>query len=245
MEIVGRGFIAGNLTAVADRHPTATVVAAGVSSTHVDTGEEFRRELDLVRETAERCARDGRAVVFLSTASSAMYGSTETPVDEDSAVRPGSPYGRHKLDLEHAVAESGARWMVLRLSHVVGRAQRPHQLLPAIVHQARTGLVRVYRGAHRDLVDVADVVRAIDGLLEQGAFGEVVNVASGVPHPVEAIVHGIERRLDLTPRHELVDTVPASTRVSIEKLLALVPSLRSMTDAAYLDGVLDRYVPSY
>jgi nucleoside-diphosphate-sugar epimerase len=103
----------------------------------------------------------------------------------------------------------------------------------------------VYRGAHRDLVDVADVVRAIDGLLEQGAFGEVVNVASGVPHPVEAIVHGIERRLDLTPRHELVDTVPASTRVSIEKLLTLVPSLRSMTDAAYLDGVLDRYVPSY
>ncbi|MBP2329153.1 nucleoside-diphosphate-sugar epimerase [Kibdelosporangium banguiense] len=245
MEIVGRGFIAGNLTAIADRHPTATVLAAGVSSTHVDTGKEFQRELDLVCETAKRCARDGRSVVFLSTASHAMYGPTETPASEDSAMRPESPYGRHKLDLEHAVADSGARWLILRLSHVVGRAQRPHQLLPAIVRQVRTGLVRVYRGAHRDLVDVADVVRAIDGLLVQGAFGEVVNVASGVPHPVETIVREIERRMDLVPQHELVDAVPALTRVSIEKLFALLPPMRSMTDVTYLDRILDRYVPSY
>jgi nucleoside-diphosphate-sugar epimerase len=245
MEIIGRGFIAGNLAAIADRHPTATVLAAGVSSTHVLAETEFQRELDLVYETTKRCARDDRTVVFLSTASHAMYGPTETPASEDLETNPGSPYGQHKLALEHIVADSGARWLILRLSHVVGRAQRPHQLLPAIVHQVREGVVRVHRGAHRDLVDVADVVRAIDGLLTQGVSGEVINVASGVPHPVETIVHEIARRMDRVPQQELVDTAPVLTRVSIEKLFTLLPPMRSVTDVAYLDRILDTYVPSY
>lgn len=245
MEIVGRGFIARNLAGIADRHPHATVLAAGVSSTGVRAPEEFAREEALVRETARRCLREGRRLVFLSSASHAMYGITDTAVSEDTPVAPPSPYGERKLMLERAIAETGAHWLVLRLSHAVGRWQRPHQLLPSFVGQIREGSVTLYRDTHRDLVDVADVVRAIDGLLTEDVHGEVVNVASGAPRPVEELIRGIERRMAARPRHEVVDVAPTVTRVSIDKLCGLLPGMRSVTDPGYLDRMLDRYVPYY
>lgn len=247
MEIVGGGFIARNLAPVADRHPYATVVAAGVSSTGVRAAEAFDREEALVRDVLRRCRREGRLVVFLSSASHAVYGFTgpDTAADETTAVHPESPYGRQKLRLERVVAESGAKWLVLRLTHAVGRWQRSHQLLPAFVGQVRGGTVTLHRGAHRDLVDVADVVRAVDGLLGRDVHGEVVNVASGVPRPVEAIVRGIERRMGISARHEVVDVPPALTRVSIDKLCGLLPPMRSVGEPDYLDRILDRYVAHY
>ena len=245
MEVIGHGFIAQNLATIAHRHPGATVVAAGVSSTSVRAPEEFAREEALVREITDRCHRAGHLVVYLSTASHAMYGSTEVALDEEADVSPQSPYGRQKLRLERSIAESGARWLTLRLSHVVGRMQRAHQLLPSLVGQVRSGTVQLHRGAHRDLVDVADVVRAVDGLLAQKLEGEIVNVASGVPQPIEAVVRGIERRMGITARHEVIDTTPTLTRVSTAKLCGLLPPMRSVSEPDYLDRILDRYTSAY
>ncbi|MFK4190389.1 NAD-dependent epimerase/dehydratase family protein [Streptomyces sparsogenes] len=245
MEIVGRGFIARNLAAVGDHHTRATVLAVGVSSTSTRATAEFDRETALVAEVTRRCRAEGRLVVFLSSASHALYGSGDTLVAEDAVPRPISPYGRQKLRLESIVAESGAPWLVLRVSHATGRWQRPHQLLPALVRQVRGGRVRLHRGAHRDLVDVADLVRAIDGLLGQGVDNEVINIASGTPRPVETLVHGIEERLSLSAQREVVDVPLTLTRVSVEKLCKLLPDLRSVTEPDYLDRLLDRYVPYY
>ncbi|WP_250293338.1 NAD-dependent epimerase/dehydratase family protein [Streptomyces atroolivaceus] len=245
MEIVGNGFIARNLATVGERHPHATVLAAGVSSTSVRAEAEFARETALVDEVIRRCRADGRLLVFLSSASHALYGTGDTAMTEDVELLPTSPYGRQKLRLERLVAESGAPWLILRVSHAMGRWQRPHQLLPAFVQQVRSGSVRLYQGAHRDLIDAADLTRAVDALLEEGVGNEVVNVASGRPLPIQAVIHGIEERLGVSARHEIVDGPHSMTRVSVEKLCKLVPEMKSVTDADYLARMLDRYVPCY
>lgn len=245
MEIVGNGFIARNLATVGERHPHATVLAAGVSSTSVLEGAEFDREAALVDEVTRKCRADGRLVVFLSTASHALYGTGDTAMAEDVELLPTSPYGRQKLRLERMVAESGAPWLVLRVSHAMGRWQRPHQLLPAFVQQVRSGSVRLFQGAHRDVIDAADLTRVVDGLLEQGVENDVVNVASGRPLPIRTVIQGIEDRLGLSARHEIVDGPLTMTPVSVAKLCELLPGMRSVTDADYLDRVLDRYVPYY
>jgi NDP-hexose 4-ketoreductase len=245
MEIVGKGFIARNLTVVENRHPHATVLAAGVSSTSARSSEEFAREAELVRGIARRCHREGRLLVFLSSASHATYGATDVTVDEDSPLNPQSPYGKQKLMLERAIADIGPRWLTLRVSHAVGRWQPSHQLLPSFVGQIRGGSVTLHRNAHRDLVDVTDMVRAIDGLLTEGVHGEVVNVASGVPLPVESIVRGIERRMAAHPRYDVIDMASTLTKVSIDKLCKLLPSMRSVAEPGYLDRILDRYIAYY
>ncbi|GAA4107589.1 NAD-dependent epimerase/dehydratase family protein [Streptomyces hundungensis] len=248
MEVIGRGFLAHNLAPIGERHPSVTVIAAGVSTTHTTAEPEFDRELLLVRETARRCRRTGRAVVVFSTASSAMYGTTEIPADEDTAGLSASRYGRHKRQVEEAVAESGARWLVLRPTHLMGAGQRAHQLLPSLMGQIRSGRVRVHQGAHRDLLDVIDLVEVLDGLLGADVREEIVNVASGTPCSAEDIVAGIERRLGRAALRETVEGAPQRTLVSVGKLGKLLPQspvVERLGGDGHLDRLLDRYVPCY
>ncbi len=242
MEVVGKGFLAHNLEPVIDRHPRATVLAAGVSTTVADSPMQFRREAELLREQAERCRRAGRLLVFLSSASHAMYGSPDTAADETYAVTPSSPYGRHKLAMEQELRESGTHWLTLRLSHTVGPGQRGHQLLTSLMRQIRSGRVKLFRGVHRDLIDVRDVVAALDGLLAAGIRNEIVNVASGTAYRIEDIVDGVEARLGCAATREIVEVPSNRTVVSVEKLRRLVPAACPPGGLPYLNVLLDRYV---
>ncbi|GAB2904533.1 NAD-dependent epimerase/dehydratase family protein [Streptomyces heilongjiangensis] len=247
MRIIGEGFLARNLTdTFGDRFPDWTAIASGVSSTSTTTAAEYGREARLVQDVLAECLRDGQRLLFFSTASFAMYGFSERAAAETDPVRPVNEYGRHKLALEGAVRSSGAAHLVLRLSHVVGRHQRAHQLLPTLVRNVLAGEVTVHEGAHRDLLDVADLMHAVWRLLTDGVTGEVVNVASGVPQPVEAVVAAIERRLRVTARHVRHPGSAAVTRASVDRLRTLVPDFRAgIADADYLDALLDAYLPYY
>ncbi|GAA4832400.1 NAD-dependent epimerase/dehydratase family protein [Saccharopolyspora rosea] len=244
MQIIGHGFVAHHLAGLADRHEHVVVIAAGVSRTTTTSRAEFDREARLVRDVVRRCGREGRLVVFLSTASAGMYGSRGSPGTEDGP-HPTSAYARHKLAMEAVVTRSRAPWLVLRLSHLVGTRHNPAQLVPALVRQVRSGSVVVYRGAYRDLLDVRHMLHVLDRLLALRVAGQVVNVASGRSEPVERIVDGIERRLGVTARRTVVDAGEGWWGVSIDRLRALVPEVGAFGfDADYLPALLDRYVPA-
>ncbi|MFJ1760865.1 NAD-dependent epimerase/dehydratase family protein [Amycolatopsis sp. NPDC088138] len=246
MEIVGTGFIARNLRPEADRFPGVTVLAAGVSRIRSVPEAEFDREKDLVQQVATRCRREGRQLVLLSTSTYAMYGTPAEPAAEDTPVSPASPYGKHKRELELAVADAVPDWLVLRLTHVVGGDQPPWHLLPSLVGQLRTGTVTVHAGAHRDLVDVGDVRAALTGLLEAGVNREIVNVASGTPFAIESVVDSVERRLGTTVGREVVTGSSGRTLVSIAKLRRYVPELAAgLGGERYLNRLVDRYAPCY
>ncbi|KUO07939.1 NAD-dependent epimerase/dehydratase family protein [Streptomyces sp. DSM 15324] len=247
MRIIGDGFLARNLAeAFGDRFPEVTTIASGVSSTATTAVSEYDREAQLLYEVLDACRRDGRRLLFLSTASFSMYGFTDDEVDETGPLRPPTAYGRHKLALESVVRSSGVEHLILRVSHAVGHHQRPHQLLPTLVRHVSEGEVTVHQGAHRDLLDVRDLVHAVGRLLEDGVHGEVVNVASGVPQPVEAIVTAVEERLGVTARRVHRPGPTAVTRASVRRLRRLVPDFRAaVPDPAYLGALLDAYLPYY
>ncbi|MFF4660689.1 NAD-dependent epimerase/dehydratase family protein [Streptomyces sp. NPDC001381] len=247
MRIIGDGFLARNLTdAFGDRFPGVTAIASGVSSTATTAAAEYDREAGLLYEVLDECRSADRRLLFLSTASFSLYGFTDDAVSESGPLRPPTTYGRHKLALETVVRSSGVEHLILRVSHAVGRHQRPHQLLPTLVRHIAEGRVTVHQGAHRDLLDVRDLVHAVDRLLTDGVCGEVVNVASGVPQPVESIVTAIEDRLGVRA-HRVHRPGPAAvTRASVERLRRLVPDFRAATaDEDYLGALLDSYLPYY
>lgn len=247
MQIIGQGFLAQNLAeAFGDRHPRVTALAAGVSSTAVTAAIELDREAELLYRTLEVCRAKRRTLLFFSTASFAMYGSTEVPAVESGPLSPPSVYGRHKLALESCVRSSGVDHLILRPSHLVGRHQRVHQILPAMVQQVRSGTVTVYQGACRDLLDVRDLVAAIDALLGNGVRGQVVNVVSGLPQPVDRIVDGVERRCGITADRVYVPCTFTRTVVSDQRLRQLAPQLAHRRPGPdYLDHLLDRYLQCY
>ncbi|MFD9393520.1 NAD-dependent epimerase/dehydratase family protein [Streptomyces sp. NPDC060000] len=242
--VVGRGFLARHLAPVAERHADTVILAAGVSLASTTAPEEFAREAELLDETIDACRTLGRRLVFFSTASTGMYGTTAGPGREDMPVVPGTPYARHKLALERRLRASGADHLVLRLSHVVGPGQPPHQLLPTLVRQLREGLVQVQLRATRDLIGVADVVTVVDRLLALDVRNTVVNVASGTAVPVSAVVDHLEQRLGLVCRREFRDTGSGCT-VGVDRLRSLVPEVAALRFGPhYYRGVLDGYATS-
>src|SRR5688572_29446142 len=151
-----------------------------------------------------------------------VYGNYEEEVREDGPVFPREAYGRHKLALESVIRAAGVRHLILRLSNPVGAGQQPHQLLPALADQVRRGFVEVWSGAHRDLIDIDDVVALTDGLLASGAERETFNIASGYAVPIEEIVAYLEARLGTFVLRNYVSRGDRY-RVCIDKLKATLP----------------------
>jgi nucleoside-diphosphate-sugar epimerase len=218
------------------------VFAAGVSSAAGTSENEFDREAKLLYPAVRDCRARGRMIVYFSTASAGMYGGDGSSGREGDPVYPGTSYGRHKLAMESVLAASGAKHLVVRLAHALGPGQPAHQLLPSLAVQIGSGRVSVYRGARRDLIDIADVVTIIDGLLTAGVSGEVVNVATGFSVPVEELVDHLEHRL--APRRPVVRDYldrPSAHEVSTEKLIRLVPAVSRMRFGPdYFRAAVDR-----
>lgn len=244
MHIVGTGFLAGEFRRIADRHDDVTLLAAGVSATMTTSQEPFQREADLLYRCLDECQARGSRLVFFSTASTGMYSRPGSAGREDDPIRPATAYGRHKLAMEAVIGSSGVGHLILRLAHVVGRRQRPHLLLPALVAQVVNGRVQLQRHACRDVIDIDDVVGIVDRLLDCDAGRTVVNIASGVATPVERIVDHIADRLRLDPERVFVAGSP-NPPISLTRLRHLVPAIRECGfDAGYYRRVLDKYIDS-
>lgn len=244
MEIVGGGFLAHHLAEMADEHPDVVYLAAGVSMTSTTSTVQFERERELVASVAQRCARDGRRLVMLSSAASGMYGLGPGTAAEEAAA-PTTPYCRHKLAVEAVARAACPAALVLRLTSVQGIKQSPHHLVPAMVAQARAGEVTVLRGARRDVIDVVDLVPIVRALVATGITGEVLNVASGHSVAAEDLADAVVARQEHPVRvvHRASRSGP---EVSIAKLRAVVPpALTECFTAGYGLSVLRRYVAYY
>lgn len=244
MEVIGSGFLAGNLATLAASHPGVVVAAFGVSVAAGIPEADFAREATRLYELISRCERWQEKLVFFSTASAAMYSIPGEEGKEDGPVFPSTAYGRHNLALEAVLAASPIDYLVLRLTHVVGPAQHAQMLVPSLVRQIQSGVVRLYRGARRDLIDVADVVTVVDRLLTAGVSRTVVNVASGTAVPIERLVDHVEAELGVRADREYVSDV-ASQPVSIARLHRLVPEVAWIGCEDYYRQVLSKYIWEY
>jgi dTDP-4-dehydrorhamnose reductase len=244
MEVMGSGFLAGNLATLAASHPGVAVAAFGVSVAAGIPEADFAREATRLYELISRCERRQEKLVFFSTASAAMYSVAGEAGTEDGPVFPSTAYGRHNLALEAVLAASPIDHLVLRLTHIVGPAQHARMLVPSLVRQIQSGAVRLYRGAWRDIIDVADVVTVVDRLLTAGVSRTVVNVASGTAVPVERLVDHIEAELGVRADREYVSVVP-NQPVSVARLRRLVPEIARIGRADYYRRVLSKYIWEY
>jgi GDP-4-dehydro-6-deoxy-D-mannose reductase len=137
------------------------------------------------------------AIPTLVTSSSEVYAApapANLPLTEDAPVHPDRPYGRSKLEQEHAAlsaSDGQVPILITRAFNHTGPGQRRGFVAPAfasrVLSARASGDARVRVGnidVRRDFTDVRDVVRAYRLLLEH-VFSErssdplIVNVASG------------------------------------------------------------------
>lgn len=241
MHIIGRGFLGSQFSRCTDKYSDVLMFSAGVSNSLCEDGKEFRREADLLYSAVMHCRKHDMRLVYFSSAGM-VYGNYESEVTESGPVFPRSAYGRHKLAMESVLRASDIRYLILRLSNPVGPTQKSHQLVPALVEQVRRGFVEIWRGAHRDLIDVLDVVELTNALLETGCVRETFNLASGKPVAVEALVDHIEQRLDKFVLRNAVNRGD-SYHVRIDKLISFLGvHVAQRFPDGYYQNVIERYL---
>lgn len=135
-------------------------------------------------------------VLLVSTG--AVYGSSSTKINEQTAVDPTSPYSISKLTQELLGAyyiKRGFEVIIARPFNHVGPGQQRGFLVADIASQIaeaeRQGGGQVVVGdltSRRDWTDVRDIVAAYGGLIRDGRSGEIYNVCSGVSRSGEEIL---------------------------------------------------------
>ncbi len=140
-----------------------------------------------------------RRVLVVSSAD--VYGTVtedELPLDEDSPVRPTSPYAASKLAAEQVARQAwlghGLETIRVRAFNHIGPGQDPGFVAPAIAtaiaRNERTGGTEIPIGnlsPRRDFTDVRDVARAYRLLMELGEPGELYTVCSGVDLAIQEL----------------------------------------------------------
>lgn len=149
----------------------------------------------LARIVAAVTHDDWGGVRLVHVGSALEYGTTGGVLHESSPCAPTTLYGETKLAgttaLQRVSQELGLEACVARLFTVYGPGEHPGRLLPTLLAAAEgTGTVPLSAGTQaRDFAYVEDVAEGLLRLaVSDVAPGAVVNLATGVMHPVRTFV---------------------------------------------------------
>ena len=173
----------------------------------------------------------------LAVASSEVYGlidPADIPIDEQSPLRPNSPYGISKVAQDLMAQQYwfnfGLHTVRVRSFNHIGPGQSDSFVASAfarqiaeIEHGLQEPVLKVGNlEAERDYTDVRDMVRAYWLALKHGEPGELFNVGSGTSFPVH---HLLDILLDLSASEITVEQDPERLRPSEVPRIVCNPQL--------------------
>lgn len=145
--------------------------------------------LDSIRRLNPQCK-------FINLSSAAVYGNPEhLPVNEEQALQPVSPYGRHKLMAEEICREFYEYFDIQTLSLRIFSAYGPglkKQLLWDLYQKSKAASVELFGTGEetRDFIYIDDVIQAIELVIAKAVFdGGAINLANGNQVKIKNLVH--------------------------------------------------------
>jgi nucleoside-diphosphate-sugar epimerase len=183
--------------------PDVVVHAAG--RTHGSPDALYADNVALTGSLAAGIAESTPQCGLILLGSAAVYGHPQdrTPWRESGPCRPGDDYGTSKLVAEASAfaeaANSGVRVTSLRIFNVISPQPQGQQAYPSFLRKLAAAMSapspwRVEMGdlsAVRDFVALDDVLQAVDRAVGGAAWGEAINVCTGVGRPVRALLEDV------------------------------------------------------
>ncbi len=198
----------------------------------IDTPENSRW-VDLTRQLLGAFTRaGGRRVVTLGTCFEYELG-TDTLIEGVTPIRPHTPYGQAKAQIEAMIAEmtlggtlEGAH---ARIGYLYGPGERPPRVVPALIDALRHGrrFASTSGQQRRDYLYAGDAGRAI-ALLVDADFTGPINVGSGSAIPVADLLMAIATEIG---RPELLDLGAIPQRPGDPEVIEL--SIQRLTDLGW------------
>jgi UDP-glucose 4-epimerase len=116
-------------------------------------------------------------IIVASTA--AVYQNSDNPIDETSPIKPLSPYGQSKLDMEKITIQSKINYAILRLFNVYGNGQTAGVIANFEKNISENDPLTIFGDgtAVRDFIHIDDVINGI--ILSMKSTSGIYNIASG------------------------------------------------------------------
>lgn len=182
--IIGNGLIAKSMKSIDAE--TVLLYASGVSNSLETKENEFLREKNLVEKSIAE--NPEKTFIYFSTCS--IYDSSKN----------NSPYVLHKLKMEQIIADSCEKYFILRISNAVGKGGNPNLLLNYLVRTIENKTkITVHTKATRNLIDVADITKITQEIIEEFEPNQIVNIAYLQNFTIIEITEQISEVLETEP----------------------------------------------
>ena len=140
-----------------------------------------------------------KAKAFIHIGSSEEYGKNKSPLDEKIRESPESPYALGKLCSTHYLQQCYKQGIlntvILRPFLVYGERQKKERFLPYLIDNClHDREFKVTWGEQiRDYLYIKDFNNAlIKALNNNDAYGEVINIASGIPRSIREVIDTVK-----------------------------------------------------
>jgi nucleoside-diphosphate-sugar epimerase len=206
------------------------LLASGVSNSLEQSQLEFDREFAVVKQGI--LDNPGKLIVYFSTSS--MYD----PISKNS------PYTKHKLNMEGYIKTHARKYLIFRVSQVIGRSNNTTLINFIINHIQNEIEFPVWSGSTRNLIDLDDVYRIIDYIIEYKLFvNQTINVANLHNIAVVDIVKYVEKQLGVKAKYHLVDKGVPFEKIDISDIMPILDRLSIKFDGNnYLTEAIKRLI---
>jgi nucleoside-diphosphate-sugar epimerase len=220
VEIVGNGMMA-RAASVLNSNVPVTVFASGVSNSNEKVASEYQREIDLLEKS-------------ISNNSLFVYFSSYLAEDGDSQ------YAQHKRNAEDIVKQTGIRYLILRLPQVVGITYNNTLMNYIVKSIARKQHVLLQKHAYRSLIDVEDVMRVLQLLINKKYINLTLSVGPNQPINVIDIFKLVEEVLGSGTSYEELDS-GSMQLANLTKLKKILGNKDVLFDEKYQKCVIEKY----
>ena len=225
--IIGRGLLASAFTSY-KYNDSVLIFAKGVSNSQEVNSKQFERERVLLKEALA----NHKNKIF-------VYFGTCSILDIELCV---TPYVRHKLEMEALIKSSGLAYYIFRLPQAVGNTSSP-TLINYLATKIKDGeSFSIWKGSARDLIDVDDVFRICDYIIENKILiSSCVNVATNIKTDILNIVCKIEDVLNLKANYTVIDK-GTTYSIDVSSIEQVLKNTGIKFDDKYVDRLLQKYL---
>lgn len=224
--VIGNGLLAKKFSSYRD-NAELVIFASGVSDSKSTDPKGFLREKKLLQQTIEKYPQS--LLVYFGTCSV-----------KDSSLKE-TAYVQHKLAMEELIVQSASRYLICRLSNIVGKGGNKKTVFNYFYEQVyNNASFTLWQNSYRNILDIDDAYAIVDHLIRKKVSNKIVNVAAPVSSSVKQIVKSIENFLDKKGNY-ISENKGSHFEIDTSFITKTIQDLELQFDEYYLQNILNKY----
>tara|TARA_Y100000590_G_scaffold120222_1_gene137646 strand:+ start:717 stop:1442 length:726 start_codon:yes stop_codon:yes gene_type:complete len=231
--IVGSGFIAKNFIKYEEFFSQLGVYAyaAGVSNSLCEEKELFIKDKNRLNQFSKTIEEDG-TLLYFSTCS----------IDDPSRNK--NFYIQHKLDIENFIKKNFKKFLIIRLSEVVGKSTNTNTLVNFFFDKIKKKeKFDLWADANRSIIDIEDVVKILIDFLSinKKITNQIINIANPKMSTAFHIVKILENITQTKAKYNMISKGEKNWNINTSAINDSLKRCDITFKKDYLENLLKKY----